>query len=57
MGPEQEKVIYVSWMHTSINEVVIKVTEVKWGKMRSLVLEMETLMIEDRVTHKILECI
>ena len=27
------------------------------GKTRSLVLELETLMREDRVTHKILECI
>ena len=27
------------------------------GKTRSLVLELETLMREDRVPHKILECI
>ena len=43
--------------HTSNKEVVITVTQIKWGKTRSLVLELETLMREDRVPHKILECI
>ena len=38
-------------------EVEITVTQIKWGKKRSLVLELETLMREDRVPHKRLECI
>ena len=32
-------------------------TEVKWEKTRSILLELETLMREDRVTHKVLDCI
>ena len=43
--------------HTSNKEVAITVTHIKWEKARSLVLELETLMREDRVTHNILECI
>ena len=43
--------------HTSNKEVEITVNQIKWGKTRSLVLEMETLMREDRVPHKRLECI
>ena len=38
--------------HTSRNEVMITGTEVKWEKMRSLVLELETLMKEDKAPHK-----
>ena len=43
--------------HTSSNEVVIIVTEVKWENMRSLVLDLEALMSEDKVPHKRLKCI
>ena len=43
--------------HTSNKEVEITVTRSKWGETRSLVLELETLMREDRVPHKRLECI
>ena len=43
--------------HTSNKEVATTVTQIKWEKTRSLVLELETLMREDRVPHKILECI
>ena len=41
---------------TSNKEVAITVTRIKRGKTRSLVLELETLMREDMVPHKILEC-
>ena len=43
--------------HTSNKEVAIKVTQNKIGKIRSLVLELDTLMREVRVPHKRLECI
>ena len=43
--------------HTSNKEVAITVTQVKWYKTRSHVLELDTLMREERVYHKILECI
>ena len=42
--------------HTSNKEVEIIFTQVKRGKTRSLVLELETLIREDRVTQKRLEC-
>ena len=51
MGP-----MAVTLAHTSNKEVAITATHIKWGK-RSLVLELETLMREDRVSHKRLECI
>ena len=41
----------------SNKEVARKATHIKWEKSRSIVLELETLMREDRVPHKILECI
>ena len=41
--------------HTSNKEVEITVTQIKWEKTRSLVPELETLMKEDMVPHKILE--
>ena len=43
--------------YTLNKELATKVTHIKWEKTRSLVLEPETLKREDRVTHKILECI
>ena len=43
--------------HILINEVVITVTEVKWGKMRSVVIDLDMLIREDKVPHKRLECI
>ena len=43
--------------HISINEVVISVVEVKRGETRSLVLDMEMLMREDKVPDKSLGCI
>ena len=43
--------------HTSNKEVAITVTHVKWVKTRILVLELGTLIMEDRLSHKILECI
>ena len=45
----------VTVAHTSNKELVITVTQVKWGKTRILVLELETLMRDYRVPHKILE--
>ena len=42
---------------TSKKEVVITVTQVKWEKTRTLVIELETFMREYRVPHKRLECI
>ena len=42
--------------HTSNKEMEIILTQVKGGKKRSLVLELETLIREDRVTQKRLEC-
>ena len=41
--------------HTSNKEVEITVNQIKWEKIRSIVLELETLIREDRVPHKILE--
>ena len=41
--------------HTSSDELVIIVTDVKRGKMRSLVLELDKFMRGDRVPHKRLE--
>ena len=43
--------------HTSNKEIKITVTQVKMEKTRSLDLELEILMREDRMPHKILECI
>ena len=43
--------------HTPNKEVVITATHVKQVKTRVLIIELETLTREDRVTHKRLECI
>ena len=43
--------------HTFNKEVATTATQIKWGKTRSLVLELETLTREERVPHKRLECI
>ena len=43
--------------HMSNKEVATTVNHSKWEKTRSIVLELETLMREDRVHHNILECI
>ena len=44
-------------VHTSNKEVEITATRIKWEKTRSLVLELEKLMREDRLPHNRLECI
>ena len=43
--------------HTSNKEVATTVTQIKWEKTKIIVLELEILMREDRLTHKRLECI
>ena len=43
--------------HTSNKKVAITVTQIKGKKTRSLVLELEKLMREDRLPHNRLECI
>ena len=42
--------------HMSNKEVATTLTQIKWEKRRILFLELETLMRENRVLHKRLEC-